>query len=50
LCKATFQPEYGQNKRVYYFPETQGAAAHLVLVVMAFWLELFLVIDLVDIH
>ncbi|HEY4195280.1 MAG TPA: hypothetical protein VGM63_07080 [Mucilaginibacter sp.] len=50
MGKATFEPEYGQNKRIYFFPETQGAAAPLVLDGMAFWMGMFLDIDLVNIQ
>jgi len=50
IGESKVQPEYDQNKRVYFFPETRGAAAHLVLVVMAFGVDLLLVNDLVNIH
>ena len=48
--ESKLQPEYDQNKRDYFFPEIRGAAARLILVVMAFWMDLLLDIDLVNIH
>ena len=48
--KQAFSREYDQNKRVYFFPEIQATPARLVLVVVAFWMDLFPHNDLVNIH